>query len=82
LEAKFALAGGATPDQLDLYGRTAGNLRRLLESVGLKRRAKDVEGLTLSDLVRLDDADRHAKAAAAKAATAQQTIDADEVSSS
>jgi hypothetical protein len=67
LEARFATAGGATPDQLDLYGRTAGNLRRILESVGLKRRSKPIDGLTLSDLVRLDDADRRAKAAAAKA---------------
>ncbi len=41
-EAKFATAGEATPDDLDLYQRTAGNLRRLLESIGLKRRPRDV----------------------------------------
>lgn len=42
LETKFALAGEADPADLDLYQRTAGTLRRLLESVGLKRRPKDV----------------------------------------
>jgi hypothetical protein len=42
LEAKFALAGAATHEDLDLYQRTAGNLRRLLEAVGLRRRPRDV----------------------------------------
>lgn len=42
LEARFADAEHANPKDLDLYQRTAGNLRRLLESVGLKRRAKDI----------------------------------------
>jgi hypothetical protein len=42
LEAKFAEAGEATPADLDLYQRTAGNLRRLLESVGIQRRPKDI----------------------------------------
>jgi hypothetical protein len=42
LEAQFALAGAADPETLDLYARTAGNLRRLLESVGLQRRTKDI----------------------------------------
>jgi len=42
LEAKFATAGQATADDLDLYQRTAGNLRRLLEAVGLQRRPRDV----------------------------------------
>jgi hypothetical protein len=41
LEARFAVAD-ASGDDLDLYQRTAGNLRRLLESVGLERRARDV----------------------------------------
>src|SRR5262249_27317735 len=48
LERQFALAGEADPLTLDLYGRVAGNMRRLLESVGLERRAKDI-GPTLSD---------------------------------
>jgi hypothetical protein len=42
LELKFATAGQATPDELDLYVRASGNLRRLLEAIGLKRRARDV----------------------------------------
>ena len=40
LEAKFALAEQASPEDLDLYQRTAGNLRRLLEAVGLQRRPR------------------------------------------
>ena len=42
MEVEFAKAEGADPDSLDLYSRTAGNLRRLLEAVGLQRRPKDV----------------------------------------
>lgn len=43
MEVAFAQADGvADPDTLDLYSRTAGNLRRLLEAVGLGRRSKDV----------------------------------------
>jgi hypothetical protein len=45
LESIFAVAGEAKPEQLDLYQRTAANLRRLLESVGLQRRAKPVQSL-------------------------------------
>jgi hypothetical protein len=42
MEAQFATAGEAEPEALDLYQRTAGNLRRLLEAVGLQRRQRDV----------------------------------------
>ena len=42
LEAQFAAAGAARPEDLDLYIRGSGNLRRLLESVGLQRRAKEI----------------------------------------
>lgn len=45
LEVQFAEAGEADPEALDLYGRTAGNLRRLLEAVGVQRRPKDVSTL-------------------------------------
>jgi hypothetical protein len=38
LEVKFALAGAADERDLDLYGRSASTLRRLLEAVGLQRR--------------------------------------------
>jgi hypothetical protein len=42
ISAEFALAGEAQPDQLELYQRTANSLRRLLEAVGLERRAKTI----------------------------------------
>src|SRR5664280_906739 len=45
MEAVFAVAGEAQPEQLDLYQRTANSLRRLLETNGLKRRARDVTSL-------------------------------------
>ena len=65
MEKQFALNGEADPLTLDLYGRVAGNMRRLLESVGLERRARDC-GLTLGDLLR-EDQDQQRKAAAARA---------------
>lgn len=43
IEARFALASEADPDALDLYQRTAGTLRRLLESVGIRRRARALD---------------------------------------
>lgn len=42
LEARFAVAGEASKDDLDLYSRVAANLRRLLEAIGLERRPRDV----------------------------------------
>jgi hypothetical protein len=42
LEARFATAGSASAEDLDLYQRTANSLRRLLEAVGLQRRPRDV----------------------------------------
>jgi hypothetical protein len=51
LESQFATAGQATAEQLDLYTRTASALRRLLEALGLERRARDVSP-TLSDYFR------------------------------
>jgi hypothetical protein len=42
LEAKFANAGVALSSDLDLYFRGCGNLRRLLEGLGLERRPRDV----------------------------------------
>lgn len=41
LEARFANED-AKPAELDLYQRAAGNLRRLLETLGLKRRPRNV----------------------------------------
>lgn len=42
IEARFAQEGEASERALDLHQRTAGNLRRLLESLGMKRRARDI----------------------------------------
>lgn len=42
MEQRFALAGSANDEQLALYASVANSLRRLLESVGLKRRARDI----------------------------------------
>lgn len=42
LETRFATAGEAKPDDIDLYSRVASNMRRLLEAVGLRRRARDL----------------------------------------
>jgi hypothetical protein len=56
LEAKFATAGQASADDLEVYQRCANSLRRLLESVGLRRRPHDVtQGplkLTMEELAR------------------------------
>lgn len=41
MEATFANESAA-PEMLDLYSRTAGNLRRLLEALGLQRRVRDL----------------------------------------
>jgi hypothetical protein len=41
MELAFA-ADDATPEALDLYQRTANSLRRMLESLGLQRRTRDV----------------------------------------
>ena len=43
MERQFALDEQASPDDLDLYQRTAANMRRLLEAVGLQRRARTIE---------------------------------------
>jgi hypothetical protein len=41
MEGAFAVSD-ATPEQLTLYQMTANSLRRMLESLGLKRRPRDV----------------------------------------
>jgi hypothetical protein len=52
LEQGFALAGEAEPETLDLYQRTAGNLRRLLEAVGLERRQRELNPPSLEQYLR------------------------------
>ena len=53
LEARFASAGEASERDLDLYIRAAGNLRRLLDALGLQRRPRDVAP-SLGELLRED----------------------------
>jgi hypothetical protein len=58
LEVRFALADETGAGELELYtlelyARMASSLRRLLEAIGLQRRAKDV-GASLADLLRED----------------------------
>jgi hypothetical protein len=55
-------SGEASVDDLDVYARISGNMRRLLESVGLQRRPRAINGPSLSDLMR-DDLRRQQKAA-------------------
>jgi hypothetical protein len=51
LEARFEEAGEASLKQLEAYQRNANSLRRLLESLGLQRRQRDV-GPTLGEILR------------------------------
>jgi hypothetical protein len=55
LEDLFA-AGDTTPKRLELYQRLTNTLRRLLESLGLKRRARDVTP-SLGDYLRAKQAE-------------------------
>jgi hypothetical protein len=52
LECRFAQDGQASALDLDLYQRCSGNLRRLLEAVGLQRRARDVTDDVLARALR------------------------------
>lgn len=52
LEAKFEANDGAKAQELECYQRVASSLRRLLESLGLRRRQRDVTGLSLGDVLR------------------------------
>jgi hypothetical protein len=51
LESKFEEDGRASTKQLDSYQRAANSLRRLLQTLGLQRRAKDVTP-TLGQILR------------------------------
>jgi hypothetical protein len=46
LEARFARVGQASSEDLDLYQRTAGNLRRLFDGIGLQRRTSQQPSLS------------------------------------
>lgn len=42
LEAKWAANGGSTLEELEVFQRASNSLRRLVQALGLQRRAKDV----------------------------------------
>jgi hypothetical protein len=52
LETKFALAGEASAEDLDLYQKLTNTLRRALESLGLQRRMRDVTPPTVDQYLR------------------------------
>jgi hypothetical protein len=52
LETGFAVAGAASLAELEVYSRISNSQRRLLESLGLKRRAKDVTPPSLHEYLR------------------------------
>ena len=52
MEVSFATSD-ASPDEIDLYARASSNLRRLLESIGLKRRAREVNSLEDDEALRV-----------------------------
>jgi hypothetical protein len=53
LEKRFALSDAADPDDIDVYGRITGHLRRTLDAIGMKRRPRQV-GESLGDLMKAD----------------------------
>jgi hypothetical protein len=53
MEMRFATAEhGADPDELKTYQMCTNTMRRCLESLGLKRRPKDITGLSLGEVLR------------------------------
>ena len=51
MEAKLATQDNPSDKLIDLYQRTAGGLRRLLETIGLERQSKDVSSLAVSRIL-------------------------------
>jgi hypothetical protein len=62
LEVRFATDGQASANDLDLYGRTTGNLRRCLETLGIHRRARSINAKSLADILAELDAEKAAAA--------------------
>jgi hypothetical protein len=52
MEEKIALRGYAEIAELEVYQRCSNTMKRLLESVGLQRRSRDVSPPTLAEYVR------------------------------
>jgi hypothetical protein len=73
-ETKFASAGEAAQRDLDLYARTTGNLRRVLQTLGLQRR--EPKGRTFGEMLAADyerqqreESEQKARAAPARTTT-------------
>ena len=56
LELKFAVADAASPDEIQLYLAASNCLRRLLEFVGLRRRAKTISTPSLDQYLSANEA--------------------------
>jgi hypothetical protein len=74
LERKFVIANGASAQDLQLYLSASNTLRRLLESVGLQRRAKLINPPTYEEIAQESNA-RHAAEAAELALITNPQID-------
>lgn len=61
IEAAFAAsrAAGAVPtqEQLDLYSRLSGAQRRLIDAIGLKRKAREIPPTSLAEYMKAFDAE-------------------------
>ena len=51
LEERFATAGEASVEDLETYQRCANSQRRLLEAIGLQRRARDVTTPSIAEYI-------------------------------
>jgi hypothetical protein len=51
MEVRFATAGAADVEDLETYQRCANSLRRLLEAIGLQRRARDVTTPSIAEYI-------------------------------
>jgi hypothetical protein len=61
LEAAECKLSQGLPVDMDIYARLTGHLRRVLETLGMERRARDVRDLTLAD-IQAEYAQRNAEA--------------------
>jgi hypothetical protein len=73
MEAVFATAGEASGEDLDIYARVSANLRRLLQTIGLERRAKDVTP-SLASIIRADQQAERERLAREREARQQEGV--------
>ena len=52
MEQRFALSDAADPDEIELYTRVVGHLRRVLEGLGLARRPRMVGGNVVANMLK------------------------------